>query len=67
MIEKAFSISPLKTKFSPLLYSGELNSELIVASKLGYDGIEISIKDSLEINKIDLKKRLKDLNLIFFP
>ena len=59
----AFSISPLKTIFSPLLFSGNLYKGLEVASELGYDSVELSIRDSSKIDKEDLIKKIKNLNL----
>jgi len=63
MFKTAFTLSPLKTSFGPMLFAGDLNSGLEVASELGYDGVELSIRNPLELNKDDIVKRIKKLKL----
>jgi sugar phosphate isomerase/epimerase len=60
---KVVSLSPTKAKFSPLLFAGNLLQGLKKASELGYDGVEISLRDTKEINYSWLKKNLLKLNL----
>ncbi|OGD15092.1 hypothetical protein A2V47_02230 [Candidatus Atribacteria bacterium RBG_19FT_COMBO_35_14] len=60
---KVISLSPTKTPFGPLLFSGDLLYGLKKASELGYDGVEISLRDAKEINYPWLKEILLKLNL----
>jgi len=60
---KVVSLSPAKTKFAPLLFSGNLLQGLKKASELGYNGVEISLRDAKEINYSWLEKVLLKLNL----
>ncbi|PKP58096.1 hypothetical protein CVT91_09195, partial [Candidatus Atribacteria bacterium HGW-Atribacteria-1] len=60
---KVVSLSPTKAKFGPLLFAGNLLQGLKKASELGYDGVEISLRDAKEINYSWLKKYLLKLNL----
>ena len=53
---KVVSLSPTKAKFAPLLFAGNLLQGLKKASELGYDGVEISLRDTKEINYSWLKK-----------
>jgi sugar phosphate isomerase/epimerase len=62
-MKKVISISPNKTSFSPLLFSGDLNKGLEYANKFGYDGVEISIGRPEQINLIELKPLLEKYNL----
>jgi len=62
-MKKVISLSPTRSKFGPLLFSGNLNFGLKKASELGYDGVEISIRDSNEIDFSGLQARLKALDL----
>lgn len=60
---KVVSLSPTKTKFGPLLFAGNLLHGLKKAGELGYDGVEISLRDAKEINYSWLKEILLRLNL----
>lgn len=60
---KVISLSPTKTLFGPLLFSGNLSNGLKKASELGYDGVEISLRDAKEINYPWIKEILLNLNL----
>jgi len=63
MFKTAFSLSPLKTSFGPMLFSGDFNEGLKAASELGYDGVELSIKNPLDLDKEDIIKRTQSLRL----
>lgn len=66
MFDIAVSLSPTKTKFGPLLFSGNLDEGLKNAKDLGYQGIELSLLDSKNIDQHWLVGRLKELNLNVF-
>lgn len=63
MFNIGISISPDKSVFGPLLFSGDLNKGLENASGLGYDGVELSLLDSQDLDQVWLLDRLKDLGL----
>ena len=63
MFDIGISLSPTKTKFGPLLFSGNLDKGLKVASDLGYQGVELSMLDSNKIDEKWLLNKLKELNL----
>jgi len=62
-IKIAVSISPEKSKFSPLLFAGDIYKGISTASELGYDGVEISIRDSDLINKQEIISLFEKFNI----
>lgn len=63
MFDICISLSPTKTKFGPLPFSGNLDEGLEKVSTMGYQGVELSLSDSDKINKEWLFNKLKTLNL----
>ncbi len=63
MFDIGISLSPTKTKFGPLLFSGYLGKGLQSACALGYQGVELSLLDSKKIDETWLLNKLKKLNL----
>ncbi len=63
MFNICISLSPTKTKFGPLLFSGYLDKGLEIVGTLGYQGVEISVLDSKKIDEAWLHEKLKKLNL----
>ncbi len=59
MIKKALSLSPNKTKFSPLFFSGDIINGIKMTKKLGFEGVEISINDPATINSDEIIECLK--------
>lgn len=66
MFELGVSISPRKTEFAPLLFSGDMAKGMQNAKELGYCGVELSLLDSLAINQDEVLKYLKTLDLKVF-
>ncbi|MHB1252682.1 MAG: TIM barrel protein [Candidatus Humimicrobiaceae bacterium] len=66
MFDIAISLSPTKTKFGPLLFSGNLDEGLKTAKDLGYKGVELSLLDSKNIDQQWLLTKLEELNLEVF-
>jgi sugar phosphate isomerase/epimerase len=54
----ALALSPKKTKFSPLFFSGDLRTGIQKAAEFGYDGVEISVKDPDELAGGEIKAML---------
>jgi 5-keto-L-gluconate epimerase len=63
MFDIAVSLSPTKTKFGPLLFSGNLDEGLKNAKAMGYQGVELSLLDSKNVDQKWLLARLNELNL----
>lgn len=59
----AISLSPTKTGFGPLLFAGELDMGVRRAAELGYDGIELSLRDSSLVDRSELQSQLKEHDL----
>jgi 5-keto-L-gluconate epimerase len=62
----SISLSPTKTLFGPLLFAGDLEKGFKIAKELGYDGIELSLLDSNDIDQAWLLEKLRKLNLRVF-
>lgn len=62
-MKKIISLSPAKSGFGPLLFSGNLGLGLQKAGELGYDGVELSLRDSKEIDLWWLQAQLNRFNL----
>ena len=59
MFRTSVPLSPEKTKFGPLLYSGDLEKGLDKASDLGFDGVELSLRDSSILDKEKIMRMLE--------
>ena len=57
-MKKVISLSATKTQFGPLLFSGDLALGLKRAGELGYDGVELSLRDSKEMDIKELQRSL---------
>jgi 5-keto-L-gluconate epimerase len=66
MFKLGVSLSPTKTKFGPLLFSGDLLQGLEVAKKLGYAGVELSLLESARMDQPWLADKLAALGLQVF-
>lgn len=63
MFDLGVSLSPNKSEFAPLLFSGDLNRGMQRVKDLGYTGVELSLLDSLRINQDEVLKKLDTLDL----
>ena len=65
-MEIGVSLSPTRSGFGPLLFAGDLDEGLRAASRLGYDGVELSLLDSAQVDRAGLRRKLGELNLKAF-
>jgi len=63
MFDTAISLSPTRTKFGPLLFSGDLDKGLGIISELGYQYAELSLLNSNRIDRSWLIDNLKKHSL----
>lgn len=63
MFDIGVSLSPNKSEFGPLLFSGNLIKGMENAKHLGYSGVELSLLDSREIKQEWLMDKLEELRL----
>jgi sugar phosphate isomerase/epimerase len=63
MFDLGVSLSPRKSEFAPLLFSGDLNTGMQRVKDLGYCGVELSLLDSLTIDQDELLNKLETLGL----
>lgn len=66
MLKIGLCVSPTKPESAPLLYQGDILKGLESASKYGYDGVELSLLDSQELDQEWLIEKLRELNLEAF-
>jgi len=57
------AISPRKTGFGAVVFSGRLDDGLEAASKAKFDVVELSIRSVDDVNPVELTPKLNDLNL----
>lgn len=57
------SLSPELSKFGPLLFAGNLGKGLQTARDLGYTGVELSLRNSPDIDQEQLITTLKEMKL----
>jgi 5-keto-L-gluconate epimerase len=63
MFDLGISISPKRSEFAPLLFSGDLNRGMQSAKDLGYCGVELSLLDSHALHQDKILDNLKTLGL----
>lgn len=63
MFDIGVSLSPNKSEFGPLLFSGNLIKGMENAKHLGYSGVELSLLDSREIKQEWLMDKLEESSL----
>jgi sugar phosphate isomerase/epimerase len=56
-------ISTKEAKFGPVIYRGDFEENIKKLAKLGYDGVEISLRDPKQIDKTKLSKILEESNI----
>ena len=50
-MKTSLATSPTGAQFSPLLFAGDLPKALERAAALGYNGVELNLRDSTEIDQ----------------
>jgi sugar phosphate isomerase/epimerase len=60
------SLSHSKSLFGPLLYAGRLDEGLRIVHRLGYDGVELSLRIPDQVERDSLRKKLQRSNLCLF-
>ncbi len=63
MFDLSVSLSPIKSPFSPLLFSGDLEEGLRNVSRLGYSGVDLSLLDSDALDQDWIIEKTGSLNL----
>jgi sugar phosphate isomerase/epimerase len=63
MFDLSVSLSPIKSPFSPLLFSGDLEEGLKSVSGLGYSGVDLSLLDSAVLDQDWIIGKTGSLNL----
>ena len=59
----AIVVSVFKTKFGPIVFKENLEENIRAASKLGYDAVELAVKNPEAVDADALKKILKEYNI----
>ena len=62
-IQPGIAISPRKTKFGPIMFSGRLNEGLDVLHQAGFKYVELSLRKVHDVNLSELKQKLSDLDI----
>jgi len=60
----AGAITTREAKFGPIMYRGNIRENIEKLSKLGYEGVEISLRDHKIIKKEELKEALNKLIIV---
>ncbi len=63
MIKTCLALSPTKANFAPLLFSGDLEQGFKKAHELGYDGVELSLRDSDQLDQDEIIGQLQTYQL----
>jgi len=62
-MKTALALSPTRTEFAPLFYAGDLTLGLQKAAEYGYDGVELNLRDSDELDQEELLAQLSRFSL----
>lgn len=63
MFDVSVSLSPIKSPFSPLLFSGDMEGGFKVMSSLGYSGVDLSLLDSGALDQAWIIDKTKSCSL----
>ncbi len=63
MMRITMTVSPTRCGFGPILFAGDLEQGLAEAGRLGYDGVELNLRDSRALDQGALMARLEELGL----
>lgn len=59
----SITVTPIKPKFAPLIFTGGIYEHLSAIAELGYDAIELHIGNPASLDQATLRKELKAHNL----
>jgi len=60
------ALSPEKTNFGPLLFSGDVYRGVERAGEVGFDGVELSIRDAETLDKKSISEKVQDCGVKIF-
>ena len=63
MIKTSLALSPTPADFAPLLFAGDMFLGMQVAAQLGYDGVELNLRDSEQLDQDEILKKVNNLGL----
>jgi 5-keto-L-gluconate epimerase len=63
MIKFCMALSPTKANFAPLLFAGNMNLGMETAAQLGYDGVELNLRDSDRLDQDEILHKVHKLSL----
>lgn len=62
-MKTSLALSPTVAHFAPLFHAGHLRRGLELAARLGYDGVELNLRDSDELDQAQILAWITDLAL----
>jgi sugar phosphate isomerase/epimerase len=63
MLKYCMALSPTKANFAPLLFAGDMQLGMETAAQLGYDGVELNLRDSTALDQDEILKNLQAYGL----
>jgi sugar phosphate isomerase/epimerase len=63
MIKTCLALSPTKANFAPLLFAGDMFLGMETAAQLGYEGVELNLLDSTQLDQNAIQNNLHKLGL----
>ncbi len=63
MMKFCMALSPTKANFAPLLFSGDMLLGMETDARLGYDGVELNLLDSTQLDQEAILHKAHQLNL----
>ena len=63
MIKFCMALSPTKANFAPLLFAGDMNKGIEIASQIGYDGVELNLLNSTQLDQDEILNKVSRFGL----